>query len=214
MKRVCNLILLLAVLFGCASSSNIDLKNLRDGEHVLFGNIEINFNGKTTKEVPCDIYVNSEFKPLFKVLPDSLNVFKVKDDLVNFVQIACLDRKNPNETAYYFYTFTLPVLKPASASTTLNYYGDIQIKWNTDGVKRKTASSSTTTEIQQHYNKGKFKLIVKDNFKSARKQMLALYGEKADGFEFSNKTLKKKYKKRRKRRRSKRRRYKRRKTKR
>lgn len=88
------IIVLVALTSACTSPSkkDFDLAKLQPNERVYAGNIQVNLNGKTNTDLTCDLFLNSDIAPVFRLSPSGDYVFKSNRKTLAFSKIVCIHK--------------------------------------------------------------------------------------------------------------------------
>lgn len=200
MKRYCLLLIIILIAASCASPSNIlNLENIKSDERVYIGKFNITFNGQSNENINCELFINSEYKPTFKVSDDGYVFYKSKAEIIKFDQIACQDEKNELESRWYNFDIPYNSIIAPKSDKTITYFGDIKIIWNTSIVdlegqplKRSMTTSSSKAfqaDIERIHNAGKFRIGVDNNMNKTIADFLKINPDAKKSYNFGQQLL-------------------------
>jgi hypothetical protein len=136
------------------------------------------------EEVNCELYVNSEFRPSYKIASDGFIFIKSKDEQIIFNQLAC---KVGSKGGWQNRNLTMQPIRSEGDQDTIVYFGDIKIRWNTIsstnmGTKTlRPVNSNSDSSIHQDeevsYNAGTITVSVEDNMAPSERAFLTKYPE-------------------------------------
>lgn len=151
------LICLLISSFGCAQKSkDFSLNSIDKDESVVIGNVKIAYNDDPINSSSCNVCFNSTNGPCVR-LDESGDVFlALPPGPAKIAGISCLD------TSLYHYEITNANFEVAGSGFK-TYFGDVFIKWRTDGGLKATAFFGAIGAVADlSRNDGKIQMGVQD----------------------------------------------------
>lgn len=127
--------LILTLIFCSACSTpmkqDIDLTKLKLDERAYTGNIQVLLNDLRNKQLTCDLFLNSDMNPVFRLSPDGSYQFVSKKKQLAFSRIACLYTVN-KQRRWIYHTLDLTRVKQPTDSSELFNLGHLTIEWKVD----------------------------------------------------------------------------------
>lgn len=155
------------ILTSCASKQ-IDLQKMKSEDRLYTGKMLLNLNGKTNKDLTCDVFLNIDLNPAFRLSPDGFYYFKTNRKKLNLNKITCMFNINGKNkwVSNYFNFEKLSKEKNEHFVTSL---GVINAKWTIkpEDVERPATQFANDTK-EKLSEIGQFEYDVKPNLEENR----------------------------------------------
>lgn len=107
-----------------------DLSKLKPEERVYAGNIQVDLNGKKNADLTCDVFVNNDLNPSFRISPSGEYKFKTIKKSLRLSKIACIHLVNNEKRWVYHGLETERIKQPdESKAQKIHRMKDLDIKW-------------------------------------------------------------------------------------
>ena len=161
----------LLALVGCATPSNeTDFEKVKPKQRVYVGNVEVNLNGKRAEK--CELFMNSNLAPNFKLSEDGFVVYKTSDRKPFLGKVRCLHKYNHRNSAWHTQELELNPLNRPKKRKSVNYFGHITLDWKINPKDTLTAPAqdpSAFKKVGMVDSSGKIQLKVQDQKEVAEK---------------------------------------------
>src|SRR5262245_50413346 len=131
-QRKISAILAVAVLniffAGCATPSDeLSVKMLSPKQRVYVGRIHINFGDQKPGDTKCEVYINKDLMPAFKLAKDRYFLYKTDRDEPLISEITCYHQPNRYVAAWHHQDSGLkPLYRPEDPKEAV-YFGDLTL---------------------------------------------------------------------------------------
>lgn len=182
----------LFLLAGCATTSNeLRIGKLMRKQRVYVGRILVDFGGMPQKDLKCELYINNDLVPNFKLSADGYFFYKTDREKPELSRITCYHRPNVQLAAWHHQKLGLKPFHRPEEQTDAVYFGDLIVTWDFDKTATEPAAQSqpltNTPPREGHvYESGTIKVEVRSDFEL----MNRLFFEKVEGARENNFILK------------------------
>jgi hypothetical protein len=154
-------LLVLLALSACASQ-NINLDKLKTDDRIYTGKMSVDLNGKTNKDLVCDVFLNVDLNPAFRISADGLYYFKTSRQKLSLNKITCLS-KIDGKSQWITHDIDVKKIKRNEDENTVTSLGLMDIHWKIQDQSEQLGTKFATDMDERLNNIGKFKYEVKPN---------------------------------------------------
>jgi hypothetical protein len=185
-RKITLLVLNVAValgLAGCATNSDqLKVAKMQPKERLYVGRVLVDFGDTPSADLKCEVYINSDIVPIFKLSSDGYFFYKTDREKPRLSNITCYHRPSLYLAAWHHHALNLKHFYRPDDQKEAVYFGDIIVKWNfnkdaTGPAAEKQPYTSNPPREGHVYDSGEMKLEVKSDFE----MMNRLFYEKVDG---------------------------------
>lgn len=190
-----SVVVVISALFtflGCATTSNeLRIGLLTPNQRVYVGRVKVDFGGLPEDELKCELYINRDIVPAFKLSRDGYFFYKTDRSEARLSKIACYHRANLYLAAWHLQKIPLkPFYRPENQKEAI-YFGDLFIKWDFDKAATEPAAErlpyTQTPPREAHvYDSGTLTVEIKNDFEV----MNRIFYERVEGARENNFVLK------------------------
>jgi len=167
-------------LSACTTSQKINFDKLKNDDRIYTGKVAITLNGKTNKDVACDLFLSVDLNPVTRISADGFYYFKSTRSSVNWGKIACLYTIG-NEKSWVYHSFDLKKQKRADENTVVTSFGKMTISWKFDDEQlQKPATKFANDNSDRIENIGQFKVESTSNQEEQKTYLFEKFPELKD----------------------------------
>jgi hypothetical protein len=161
----------LLLLLSCTTiSQDVPQKELKAGERLYVGQIEVTLNGERAKK--CEFYINSDIVPHLKTSSDLWIVYRTERESAKLSKIVCLHRTKNGAAAWHQQALKLKEFNRSENNQEITSFGKLIISWTVDenetlakAQEQALRKSETEARIE---SSGKLKIRVTSNLQEAK----------------------------------------------
>lgn len=169
-RKEISLLVILLFLMGCATnSSELHLGKWKEKDRLYVGRVIVNFGDLPPEDLKCEVYINRDIVPIFKLDRDGYFFYKTDREEARLSRISCYHRPNFYMAAWHHHSLPLKPFKRPADSLEATYFGDVYVTWKFDktgtiSAAEKEPMTSTPPRIGNVQDSGSLTVEIKSDF--------------------------------------------------
>lgn len=157
----------LPFLVSCASKPVTNVGDIKRGERLYTGVLNVNFNNKKNNETNCEVYLKGSFNPDFKLANDGYILFRTKNREVKIQKLVCPLQVTANNKIWVSHDLDISTIVKPKDPNEISYFGDLTVNWSLTSKDIEALEKGLPRANSERIaNLGKFEIITNSDLKN------------------------------------------------